>query len=532
MSIYKMRTQFGGALKVLLGLIAFGFLIGAIFSFGAAPGGSGRQQAGASDVVATVNGMEIERGEFDTAWQRAVDEAAEMGVRSPLQLADRKGMVFMQLVQSRLILSAAKDMGVDVSDRKVEDEIDKAVTAYLNQNREVVLGKPGKAEKRPKDPRDDSEYRDALRSIESSVAQQEEFAKARIPEEQVRAQIAQQGIQDKLKAGIKPVTEADVKSSYNVYKLRQIFLPLSGLPKEQVSAKAKKIHDAATRGGDFAKLANENSQGPSKTSGGETEYSFDNRWTLPQQLRDKVERMKPGDVSPVIETPYGLYIVKLESVTPKPPAKLDKKTTTARRKEIQQDREMTAQMAFQENLDRGKKVKVMDPELEAYWAMFEAQRSFSDKAAYDKKMKLALTKLKEAVKEHPNNTVASAKLAQMLDQQGKTEEAIRVLYPMLEGENAATEGADLRMLLGDMLMKKGEKDKALEQYKIASEVAPKTVPQTYLQTHQELMAKFQELSRPDLVAAEQKLIDQYNEQLKAMEKKAAKPAPSAPKPGG
>ncbi len=532
MSIYKMRTQFGGALKILLALIAFGFLIGAIFSFGAAPGGGRRQDSKAGGVVATVNGQEITGDEFETAWGRTVEMARERGMRSPLQLAELKGMVFQQLVQSRLILSAAQQMGVDVSDRRVNEEIEKNVTEFLNQSRNAVLGKPGKKEHRPKDPRDDREYREALASMDSSIADQEQRAKSQISEEQIKAQIAQQGIERKIKQGIKPVTERDVKDSYNVYKIRQIFLTKGSLPQEQVSAKAKKIRDAAASGEDFAKLVKENSDGPGKQNGGETEYSFENRWMLPPQVRDIVQKMKPGDVSPVIDTQFGSYIVKLESVTPKLPAKLDKKTMAARRKEIQQDREMMASMAFQEKMASNQNVKVNDPELKAYWLLFDAQRSFADKAAYEKKMKMAVAELKRAVKEKPANTVAAAKLSQMLDQQGQTEQAIRLLYPMLEGDKANAEGADLRMLLGDMLAKKGEKEKAIQQYQVASEVVPRADTQTYQQTHQMLIAKFQQLKRPDLAANEQKLLDDYTKQLEAMQKNAPKPGRAVPQPGG
>ena len=533
MSIYKMRTQFGGALKVLLGIIALGFLIGGIFSFSGAPVGRGPQANGASDVVAVVNGSEIKRQEFETAWDQVVN-AGERRMVSPLQYADMRAGIFQELVQSRLLLSAAAQMGVDVSNRRVNDEIDKQVVEYLKQNRDVVLGKAGKGENRPEDPRDDADYKRELASIGSSVSQQEEFARSRVSEGQVRAKLAWEGVQAKIKAGIKPVTEADIKASYDVYQIRQIVLPAGSLPKEQVSARAKKIRDAAVRGEDFAKLAKENSEGPNKDKGGEMLLSFDNRWFLPPQVREIIQKMKPGDISPVIDTQFGSYIVKLEGITPKPPAKLDKKTKDERKKQIQQEREMTAQMAFQEELSKKQDVKVMDPELDAYWKMYEARQAFADRAEYEKKMKLAVASLRKAVKERPNNNVAAAKLAQLLDEQGKTEEAIRLLYPLLEGKNASMEGADIRVMLGDMLLKTKETEKAIEQYKVASEVALKTD----LQTHQRLMAKFQDLKRPDLVAAEQKWIDDYNVRMKELEamRKKANPEPTKkaplPAPGG
>jgi parvulin-like peptidyl-prolyl isomerase len=530
MSIYKMRTQFGGALKVLLGIIAFGFLVGAIFSFGVAPSWQGSETSGGSDVVAIVNGSEIKREEYESAWQKAMYEANDRGIRSPLQYAEIRSMIFQQLVQSRLILAAAAEMGVDISNKKVNQEIDKAVVEYLKQNRDVILGKPRRGEDRPADPRDDRNYKNELKSIGSSIDEQEKIARSRVSEDQVRAQLAYEGIQSKIKASIKPVTDADVKASYNVYKIRQIVLSAGALPKEQISAKAKKIREAAVKGGDFAKLARENSDHPTKDQGGKTELTFENRWFLPPQVREVIYRMNPGDVSPVIDTQLGYYIVKLEAIEPRLPAKLDKKAMEERRKQIRQDREMNAQIAFQESLNKKQSVKVIDPELEAYWRLYEARQLFSDKAAYDKKMRMAISALRRAIKERPNNDVAAVKLAQLLNDQGKTEEAIRILYPMLEGKNARIEGADLRMLLGDMLVKTGEKDKAIENYKIASEIA-----RADLMVHQQLVAKYQELKRPDLVAAEQKWIEEFNKRAEAIrnlqEKATPKPAPKAPKTG-
>ncbi|MCE5315440.1 MAG: SurA N-terminal domain-containing protein [Armatimonadota bacterium] len=529
MSIYRLRTEFGQHLKwVMLG-IAVIFIVGAIFTFGAMPGGqNGQNVKGKSDVVATVNGLEITRGEFEGLWERASEEARSQGIRSPLQYADYRAMMFQQMVQSRLILSAAEEMGVDISDRKVNEEIDKEIVKALSANRESIMGSDlTKAEKKL-DPRKDPDYKKALASVDRSIGQMEDAVRNQVPTENIRAKLAYDGIQKKIEQSIKTVTEQDVKNSYNVYKIRQIVLMKGQLPEDQLKTRTDKIMKEIRGGGDFAKLAKEN--GGPMGSGSAIDYSFDMRFMYPTEVREAIEKLKPGGVSSPVETDYGTFIVKLESVTPKMPAKMDEKTTTERRKQIAEDRKTSVLMAFQSKMQKNQKVKVNDKELLAYWQISEARQSFSDQAKAKKLMASAIDSLKNARTDRQDNRIITAKLAQMLYQDGKVKDGLDLLYPMLEGENATDEGADLRMLLGDMLMAQGAKEKpdakatsvakAMEQYKIAGEVA-----RNDKNTHQQLLSKYQQLGKPELADAEQKWITDYDARVKAMQSEQQNNAP-------
>ena len=522
MSIYKLRTEFGHYMKPILFLIALIFLVGAIYSFGTAPmrrDGSGR---GAGGAIAKVNNVEISRADFENVWDRALEEAKMRGIRSPLQYADMRASEFQRMINDITMLQAASAMGVDVSDRKVDKEIEKAVTMYLSQNREGVLGKKKYAES---DPRKDNEYKRELATINSSLAQQEEYAKSRIPRNQVKAQLAQQGIVARIRGGIKPVTEADITASYNVYKIRQIVIPTGGVPTEQAMSRANKIVAEAKAGADFAKLARENSQGGAP---GQMDLTFENSFYFPQQVKDAIEKTKPGDISPVISARDALYVIKVEGVSSKLPANLDKKAKDQRRKQIEQMREMAAGMQFQQDMTKNQRVEVTDAEFLGYWNLLRAQRAFGNPVEQKKYMNMAIAALERARTEHPNNYIAVTKLIQLYNEQGQYEKGIRLLYPMLEGTNATIEGADIRILLGDMLLKKGEKDRAIQQYKTASEVAMND-----LNLHQQLLAKFQQLKQPDLVAAENKWIADYNTraaEMKKLEQKNPRPpmGPGAP----
>ena len=538
MSIYKMRSLFGSWVKiVILGAIIVIFVVGAFWSFGGGAGDmGGKGNVGALDaVIARVNGDEITRGEFESAWMQAAENARNQGIHSPLQYADARAGIMQRLVQSRLILQAADELHVDVSDSKAEEEVDKIVTMYLNQNRQVVLGKLSKKQQAT-DPRDDSEYRGQLASVGSSIDQQEEMIRSRVPIAEVKADLAKQGIQSELMKRVKPVTQTDIADSYNSYNIRQIVLMAGKLPKAQVGNKAEKIRAEAQGGKDFATLAKLNSDYPDKATGGAAVYSFDTRFMFMPEVAKVIQGMKPGEISPIIDTQIGLFIVKLENIVPKMPAKLDAKAKKQRMDQIKQERQMSVMQAFQSEIGSKQKVDVLDPELLAYWQVGQAQQQASNPAAYQKYMAMALKSMQRAVKERENNQFAQAKLAQLQQQTGHTEEAIRLLYRMLEGKEATVESPDLRIMLGDLLVlkhKPTEDARAIKQYQVASESARNDIA-----IREQLLTKFQQLKRADLAAQESKLIAEAKQRmadLKALEAKrnpgkGASGAPGAPVP--
>ncbi|MEN6357532.1 MAG: SurA N-terminal domain-containing protein [Armatimonadota bacterium] len=533
MSIYKLRTEFGQHLKwVMLG-IAIIFIVGAIFTFGAMPGSKGGNRVqGGNDVVAVVNGKEIQRSDFENAWEATSEQAKERGIRSALQLADYRAAVFAQMVQGRLILSEAEKMGVDISDRKVNDEVDKEVVKALMQNRESIMGSDLSDDERTLDPRDDSKFKRELSSIGQSIGVMEDAIREKIPADDIRAKLAYEGIQNKIEKSLKPVSEQDVTDSYNVYKIRQISFLKGMMPEDQLKTRINKIMTEIRGGADFAKIAKENSQGSLMNSSSATEYSFDTRWSLPAQVRDAIAKLEPGGVSSPIKTDYGTFIVKLESVTPKLPAKMDKKTNADRRKQIADDRKMAGLMTFQTQMQKDENVKVSDPELRAYWLIVKSRTAFTDPTKSMKMSADAINALKKARANRLDNQMINAKLAQLLYENGKVKEGLDILYPLVEGANDTIDTPDLRILLGDMLMAQAAKDKpeqkaattakALEQYKTASDVAHNDRA-----SHEQLVTKFQQLKHPELVAAEQKWLADYDKRAKAMQ---AEQRRSAPKP--
>ncbi len=78
--------------------------------------------------------------------------------------------------------------------------------------------------------------------------------------------------------------------------------------------RAQELVTLANTTDDFASLATEYSEGPSKTNGGELGY-FTKEQMVPT-FSDAVYAMEVGQISDVVKTDFGYHIIKLEDITP------------------------------------------------------------------------------------------------------------------------------------------------------------------------------------------------------------------------
>jgi len=84
--------------------------------------------------------------------------------------------------------------------------------------------------------------------------------------------------------------------------------------KQEARRKAEQILKSVKKGQDFAALAREQSDGPTRTSGGDLGYVRKGQLDAP--LDNAVFRMKAGETSDVIETSYGFHLFKLVDLKP------------------------------------------------------------------------------------------------------------------------------------------------------------------------------------------------------------------------
>jgi len=94
-------------------------------------------------------------------------------------------------------------------------------------------------------------------------------------------------------------------------QLRHILIA-SGVGAEEA---ARAAHDRAAAGEDFAKLAAELSQDPGSASQG-GDLGWQERDGLVKPFADAAWSLKPGEISPPVETEFGWHVIKLETVEP------------------------------------------------------------------------------------------------------------------------------------------------------------------------------------------------------------------------
>ncbi|MGO9480284.1 MAG: peptidylprolyl isomerase [Candidatus Kryptoniota bacterium] len=243
------------------------------------------------EVVAVVGNEIILKSELDyqvqlLAYQNRLD-ANDASLRS---------RVLEGLIDDKLILAQAILDSVTVTDDEVNRELDSRIQNLVKQ-----LGSQQKVEE---------VYGMSLNKIRS------EF------KDEMRKQLTIQKLKEQ-KFGDMKVSAVDIRNFYETYKdsipeipeqvtLSHIFMIPK--PSEKAHAEAdsdaKMILDSLKDGADFARLAKEYSQDPgSASSGGDLGWA--KRGQFVPEFEHAVYDLKPGEISDIVETQFGLHIIQL-----------------------------------------------------------------------------------------------------------------------------------------------------------------------------------------------------------------------------
>ena len=242
------------------------------------------------DVLARVNNEAVSRGEFE----RAVS-VLERRAGRPVP-ADQRDRVFRgvldNLIGIHLLAQEAERRKVTVADTEVDQRID-------------ALKKQFKSE---------DEFKKALTDRGVSLAtlrteSRKELAVAKMLEAEIKPKIS--------------VTDGDVKAFYDKnpeqfqqpesFRASHILIRVESTAtpeqKKDARSKAEALLKQVQAGGDFAALAREHSQDGSASNGGDLNYF--GRGQMVPAFEQAVVALKPGEVSGVVESPFGFHIIKL-----------------------------------------------------------------------------------------------------------------------------------------------------------------------------------------------------------------------------
>ena len=254
-------------------------------------------------VVATVNGKDITLGNYEKLlalnkssmesyygsdiWSTEIekDKTYEDALRD---------MVLETMIISEVIYQQAEKEKVAPTDKQIQDQIDS-----FNETT-----------------KDDADYKDKLKKMGINEA----FLKF-----QFSRDLANSKLQEKFEKDIK-ISEDDMKKYYNDNKssfytdtvtASHILLKtqddngkeLSAEKKKEAKKKAEEALAKVKSGEDFAKIAKEYSEDSSASSGGE--LGTFGRGQMVTEFENAAFSMKPGQISDIVETPYGYHIIKV-----------------------------------------------------------------------------------------------------------------------------------------------------------------------------------------------------------------------------
>jgi peptidyl-prolyl cis-trans isomerase SurA len=241
-------------------------------------------------VMAVVGNNIILRSDIEKQYNQAIAQG-ETGS------ADLKCMVFDQLLLQKLMINQAAIDSLIITDAQVDAELDKRMRYYVKQ-----IGSEEKLE----------EY------FHTTIVQ----LKAEL-RDVIKEQITVQQMQGKITKDI-TATPNDVREYFNSMnkdslpyidaemEVAQIVRkpPVSAQEKKAVKAQLEEYRKAILDGADFAVYAALYSQDNSTAKKG-GELNFFERGMMVPEFEAAAFSLKPGEVSPVIETKFGFHILQL-----------------------------------------------------------------------------------------------------------------------------------------------------------------------------------------------------------------------------
>lgn len=469
MSIVRMRKVFRNKLRVKAGkrqiplpspaelvfyLIIFIFVVGAYTYFGG-PTSSGGGDQGASQgrvtpVVARVNGEKITRDLFETNIAMQRERMPEM---DPTQERWIKSGLLSQLIDGIIMRQAVKNEHIKVSRADLAREKDTELQQIMDQRFP-----------------DQADLKRYLKKKNLTLnAYKSELSKELFKDtDGLSQQVAEKKLQEQIESKV-TMTDEQLKDSFAEVRASHILIdpkkcaqeaakqakPGQPAPAVDGDAIAKKKADdllaQVKAGGDFAKLAKDNSACPSSEKGGDLGWFTRDRMT--PAFADAAFKLQPGQISDVVKTDFGYHIIKVTGRRDNLPKDFEKNKQMLKEPALAQAKSK-AWSEYKEKLTKEAQIVVYDPELLAYRLMDEG------------KQPEAMLKLQEAVKMNPSNGSATWELAQLYKEQKNLAEATKLIDQL----TTTTEGASsprVHLELGDLYEQQKVRDKALAQYKEA-----------------------------------------------------------------
>ncbi|HMI43727.1 MAG TPA: peptidylprolyl isomerase [Gemmatimonadaceae bacterium] len=252
-------------------------------------------------------------GEQPVLWTEvltAINQRRAQGLQVPPDSAGQTALaksVLNDLVDEEILVQKAKELKLEVTEAEITSAADRQIKTVRSQFKS------------------DEEYRTELRNAGLGTA--EEYRKGLI--DQYRRQNLQQKAFAELRKRAKPanVTEEEVTAAFErsradlqkrptTVTFRQIIVSPKASPPAKAKAKARadSLLAEIKKGGDFELIAKRESMDPgTKQLGGDLGWNRRGSGLVPE-FEQMMFALRPGDVSPVIETAFGYHIIRVDRV--------------------------------------------------------------------------------------------------------------------------------------------------------------------------------------------------------------------------
>jgi len=267
-----------------------------------AVGPAGAQKASTEktspDKAATVNGTVIPRQTLDREVKLFTDRMVRQGRQVPdLQVPVLRNEILDSLIDQELLYQDSQKQHLQVDNKTIDEKYDEIKKRFKSEQ----------------------EFKDAISKMD-------------VTEAEIRSQLKKGlAIDELLKSKVVKdiqVTEAEAKKYYDEHtdqfkqaeqvKASHILIQVAPDASDEKKAEAKKkiaaVQEKLKKGEDFAAVAKESSEGPSKSKGGD--LGFFQRGQMDPTFEETAFALEPGKVSDVVETRFGYHIIKVDEKKP------------------------------------------------------------------------------------------------------------------------------------------------------------------------------------------------------------------------
>jgi len=276
----------------------------------AGQGGAGATARVVDRIVAVVGTKPILASQLEEQLVLAQSQGAKIPSDSAGREAARRQLLAQMVDEELLVQQAERDTTIKVTDQEVQDAVEQTVQ---NVRKQFASG---------------AEFQAQLRA--AGFVSEEEWR--RWLAEQQRRSILQQRLIEELKQKGKlrpiPPSEAEMREFWEANRAQQpkrpaavSFRQIVIVPKPDSAAKARALQLAESlvvalrRGANFADVAKQYSaDSASRSQGGE--LGWFRRGMMVKEFEDVAFRLRPGDISPVVETQFGYHIIQVERARP------------------------------------------------------------------------------------------------------------------------------------------------------------------------------------------------------------------------